>query len=377
VSLTGASSAIAGFVAPQGGDSTLTFQLTVTNAAGARGTATVNVGLVAQNRAPVADSGTAQSVAELSPVTLDGSLSFDPENQSLSYGWTQIAGTPVELFDAFAPRARFFAPLLDAGGAYAAETLVFALEVTDSPSGDSCGDSLSALSMVTVTIENVDHPPVADAGVDRVALSGRSVMLDGSGSSDPDQDVLAYQWTQLAGPAVMLLEANMARASFVAPVIGSGSEALLVFELFVDDGYGMTAVDQMTVLVQNLNAAPDCSRARATVPVLWPPNWRLVEVGVAGVVDPDSAQASITIDSVRQDEPSGIDAVIDAQGRLLVRAERECAGQANGRVYTVAFTARDAEGASCAGTVKIAVPHDPRSLAIDDGASYDSRVRTP
>src|SRR5207253_1769675 len=51
-----------------------------------------------------------------------------------------------------------------------------------------------------------NHPPVADAGIDQTVDStgpgGTSVQLDGSKSSDPDQDVLSFVWKDEAGNVV-------------------------------------------------------------------------------------------------------------------------------------------------------------------------------
>lgn len=40
----------------------------------------------------------------------------------------------------------------------------------------------------------VNEPPIADAGPDQEAILGESVQFDGSGSSDPDGDIVSYQW---------------------------------------------------------------------------------------------------------------------------------------------------------------------------------------
>src|SRR5207249_799738 len=51
-----------------------------------------------------------------------------------------------------------------------------------------------------------NRPPVADAGMDQTVDStgpgGTSVQLDGSKSSDPDQDVLSFVWKDEAGNVV-------------------------------------------------------------------------------------------------------------------------------------------------------------------------------
>lgn len=58
----------------------------------------------------------------------------------------------------------------------------------------------SAEATVTIHVNPVNDPPVADASLDQVveanAIGGATgIMLDGSGSYDPDGDVLTYGWT--------------------------------------------------------------------------------------------------------------------------------------------------------------------------------------
>ncbi len=133
------------------------------------------------------------------------------------------------------------------------------------------------------------------------------------------------------------------------------------------------------VQVFQLNFPPDCSQARPSLSELWPPDGRMVPVDILGVTDPDGDRITIAYDSITQDEPLGgeggardcPDARILA-GRLELRAER--AGQGNGRVYRVAFTASDGHGGTCQDTVTVGVPHDQGRghVAVDDGQAFIS-----
>jgi hypothetical protein len=99
-------------------------------------------------------------------------------------------------------------------------------------------------------------------------------------------------------------------------------------------------------------------------------------VRILGVVDP-SNNATITINSVKQDEPTNglgdgdtaIDAIVNGDS-VMLRAERS--GNGNGRVYHVCFTAADLEG-SVSGCVKVVVPKSKKTdIAVDGGSLYDS-----
>ncbi|HEV2991544.1 MAG TPA: hypothetical protein VG759_24120 [Candidatus Angelobacter sp.] len=131
--------------------------------------------------------------------------------------------------------------------------------------------------------------------------------------------------------------------------------------------------------VENVTALPpDCSLAQPSVTTIFPPNKKFVPVSVLGVTDPQGQNIAINIDRVLQDEPTdgpgqgqgcpAASGINSSTAQLL--ADRS--GTGNGRVYHVLFTATNDSGLSCQGEVKVSVPHDKSSTAVDDGALFDS-----
>ena len=245
VILSGAGTARPTFSAPQLATQTdLTFTLTVTDPGGASASDTVTVTVRANDDPPTADAGADRTVDDGGSVTLDGSGSTDPEGGALTYAWAQTGGSPtVTLSGAATARPTFSAPQLTANA-----DLTFTLTVTD-PAG------LSARDTVVVTVRAVNDAPSANAGTDRTVNDGDSVTLDGSGSSDPESETLAYSWTQTGGsPTVTLSGAATARPTFSTPQLTA--QADLTFTLMVTDPGGASASDMVTITVRADNDPP-------------------------------------------------------------------------------------------------------------------------
>ncbi|MBK7877332.1 MAG: hypothetical protein IPJ77_16590 [Planctomycetes bacterium] len=97
------------FTAPEGlANSDIVFELAVSDGTNTS-VETVTITVNADNDAPTAEAGPAQSVDELDVVTLSGAGS-DVEGQELTYTWTQVSGPSVVLSDANSPSPTFTAP---------------------------------------------------------------------------------------------------------------------------------------------------------------------------------------------------------------------------------------------------------------------------
>jgi hypothetical protein len=85
-----------------------------------------------------------------------------------------------------------------------------------------------------VHLEN-DGVPIAEAGLP-VYTDGNSVVLDGTGSYDPDNSgELLYYWRQVSGPVVEITDSNTANPT-VSGFIQTESVQICEFELIVYDG---------------------------------------------------------------------------------------------------------------------------------------------
>ena len=91
-----------------------------------------------------------------------------------------------------------------------------------------------------------NNSPTAEAGPDQVVWPGALVMLDGSASSDPDDEPLRFRWNQFSGQSVVLSSQNIVNPTFTAPE-GLTAEAVLRFRLLVTDPSGR--FDSVTVTV--------------------------------------------------------------------------------------------------------------------------------
>jgi len=192
------------------------------------------------NIAPIADAGLNQTVMEFDNVTLDGSSSTDVDGTIVSYLWTQVSDPLVELSSATEVNPTFVAPKVESEDI----VLRFSLQVTDD-SGDTATDE------VDVTVENVNSPPTADAGLDQTVLEFASVTLNGTSSTDVDGDIVSYLWTQFSGANVTLSSISDVNPTFTAPDVDSLGD-ILTFILTVTDNFGDTDTDDVKITVNEI-----------------------------------------------------------------------------------------------------------------------------
>lgn len=129
------------------------------------------------------------------------------------------------------------------------------------------GATIGAAGNFTATImdgSGANIAPNAIAGSAQTLPSNRQVTLDGSQSSDPNGDVLSFQWTQVTGPAVTLNNATSTIATFISPFVES--DTLLQFQLTVSDPGGLA--DSAVINITVLGPLPDLVGGSGTLGLL-------------------------------------------------------------------------------------------------------------
>ena len=128
---------------------TFTVSLTATNDNGSD--TEIKVDYIIVNGQPVADAGPDQTVDELTPVQLDGSGSYDPEGETLTYSWT----TPpeIQLSDSTAMQPTFTAPYVTDSTEFSIELIVFDGEWYSDP---------STVIITVLDIIGIDEKPIPE-----------------------------------------------------------------------------------------------------------------------------------------------------------------------------------------------------------------------
>jgi K319L-like, PKD domain len=219
----------------------LTFELTVIDYNGNQAKDICVVNVTWQNEPPQANAGTDQTVDSEVVVTLDGASSLDIDDGIVSYQWTQIGVPTVTLSNPSSPQPTFTAPNFGTNSA----SLNFNLTVTDAgglQNTDSC----------IVNIRGQNEPPTAVVIPEYTETTeGTLVTLDGSGSTDADDGIESYRWSQVEGDPVSLSDSATAVTKFIAPK----SDPLgknLKFKLTVKDHGGLqSTVDSSVYVIQN------------------------------------------------------------------------------------------------------------------------------
>ncbi len=189
--------------------------------------------------APLANAGVNQYISSTTS-TLYGSGSSQQDGTLSGYAWKKISG----------PAANIASPNSQntAISGLSTGTYVFQLTVTNNK-------GVSSTSNVTVVVNGAQAPankaPVANAGADiDILLPENVATLDGSGSDD--SRIASYQWSVVSGPAGSTFQDATNPGTNVIGLM----EGTYVFRLTVTDDGGLTATDDVEVVVTKASVNP-------------------------------------------------------------------------------------------------------------------------
>lgn len=201
------------------------------------------------NSAPVANAGPDRTVPRNSNVQLDGSLSSDPDFDALSYEWAVVlrpTGSTAELVN---PTTVMPSLLLDRPGDYRVRLVVRDAQYASSP------------DFINFSTEN--SIPVANPGPDVEAARSTPTILDGSASSDADNDPISFSWSLLNKPANS--NSTIAQPGLPQTTITPDQFGIYVVQLIVNDGWANSAAVTKTISVlQPANRPPNAVADSAT-----------------------------------------------------------------------------------------------------------------
>ena len=228
------------------------------------------------NRPPVPPEIPPQEATEDLPFTFAVPPFADPDEDLLEYAAGvvspdgTVAGLPEWL--AFESSSRVLSGTPREGDT--PDVLTIVVVATDD--GDQ---PASAEVRFTLAVAEVNDAPIASAGEDQTVPAAGVVILDGSGSHDPEGESLRYAWNQTGEPSVELTGAETAAPTFVAPADLS-TDVELVFTLVVTDVAGAES-EADSVSVRVVGSEPE---EKPVVPVI------TIEAEIASVEEGSGGQ---------------------------------------------------------------------------------------
>jgi len=281
------------------------------------------------NNPPVADAGDDQTVEQDSlggaSVQLDGSGSFDPDGDDLTYHWTW--GDDEDKWGVTPP---IYFPL---------GTTTVTLVVNDN-TVDSEPDT------VDITVEDT-IPPVLicppDITVEQETLDGTEIPLTATATDicDAEVDIISD-----------------------APDTYPLGDTTVTFTATDDSGNVSTGQTVVTVVD---TTPPEILLDEPNPSELWPPNHKFVDVTITGIafdicdIDLDIGVSVEVIDvEGGNDDYEIVSAAIDEDGNIeiVVSLKAERSGKGDGRTYRITAEVTDDSGGSNSDTVEVLVPHD-------------------
>lgn len=214
------------FMAPEvvnGQIKVLTFTLTVTDPSGAASSDTVEVIVNPVNHAPIVSAGRDQvTFKTINVVTLVSSV-VDPDGDSLTYNWKQIAGQTIPLSSTTGKYLTILPMHIDYSQT---NPLTFELTVEDGFGGVG-SDTVSVYPLTGLLSNRLIS---IQAGPMQTVHEGETVTLSATGQTANGQPI-SYSWVQLIGTGVSLNAYTGSTVTFTAPELPDETEMILSFQV--------------------------------------------------------------------------------------------------------------------------------------------------
>lgn len=203
-----------------------------------------------RNKPPTAKAGSDQTIVlPKDSVMLDGSSSLDADGTIIHYNWAKISGpASANIINSNSPKTIIKSLMM---GVYQ-----FQLTVTDN-------NGLTAKDTVKIMVDNpgINQPPVACAGPDQlITIPVNSVTLNGSCSSDPDNNITGYLWAKISGPSSFKIANPVAAQTQVTNLV----QGNYLFVITVLDAGGLFTEDTIQVKVFDNLLCTDVGRTRVS-----------------------------------------------------------------------------------------------------------------
>jgi large repetitive protein len=203
----------------------LKFSLIVTNPQGLTSVTSFTLHVVHANHPPVVTTDHELTVMEGNPMTLMATAT-DPDGDTMTYKWTQDAGSAVTLSNPTDLTTMFTAPAIGANNTSA--TLHFTITADDGNGGTGSDSVLvHVISASVYKLASLNCGPII-----RSHESGSATLVEAV--DNPSNTPLTYEWTQISGAPIPISSATDSTPTITLPTGSGGS--VFAFQLAVSQG---------------------------------------------------------------------------------------------------------------------------------------------
>lgn len=188
----------------------------------------------------------------------------------------------------------------------------------------------------------MDATPIANAGPDQTANEGDLVTLDGSASTDPDNDALTYKWK--APEEITLSSETDVKPTFTAPDVTIDTE--FKFSLIVNDGIVDSPADEVIILVKDVKCQQHFHTVWENTNGIDHMNINIIEVQIDGLNLEPGDEIGV-FDGERCVGYAKLQKIIDRQNLLQIKVSRD-EGTGNGYIigHEISFKLWDCSNAT-------------------------------